>query len=163
RLTTPYPERAVHAADLVVGDAAPVRESPMPEPKHLRRSRSGQGLADRVDVRAPDAPELEVVCVLAEVRELDRHASGGNPRAGEGKAKLVRDGLEARRKGPRFGRLSLPRAREDEGAHGNEEAQRRDCEVPAGTHFRIAGCSKLAAFGMIAAESVSNHCSRREQ
>jgi hypothetical protein len=30
-------------------------------------------------------------------------------------------------------------------------------------HFRSEGRSKLAAFGMIAAASVENHCSRSEQ
>jgi hypothetical protein len=32
-----------------------------------------------------------------------------------------------------------------------------------GAHFRSEGRSKLAAFGMIAAASALNHCSRREQ
>src|SRR4029078_4683949 len=164
RLGAPDPERALHAACLVVSDAAPVLEASVPESERLRGSRSRQRLPDRVDVRTLDALELEIVWVLAEVRKLDRYVPGGNARAGEGKAILVRDGLDARREGGGLRRPGPPGATESERAHGNEEHERGECEVPApGAHFRSAGRTKLAALGMIAAASVVNHCSRREQ
>src|SRR6185436_9094993 len=43
-LRTCDPQRALHAARLVVGDAAPVPEASVPELERLRGSRSGQGL-----------------------------------------------------------------------------------------------------------------------
>jgi len=102
--------------------------------------------------------------ILAEVRQLDRHLSGWDPRAGKGISILVRDGLNARREVTRLRCLGLPGATERNRPEADEEPEGGDDEVPGpGAHFRIAGWSKLAAFGMIASESVPNHCSRMEQ
>ena len=79
---------------------------------------------------------VEVVRVLAVVDELDDHAAGSHLGAGEAVAELLRDHLDAR------GRMLSLRGED---------------------HATSFGREKEAAFGITAAASTPNHCSRRAE
>src|SRR5207249_6292978 len=87
------------------------------------------------DVRAADAPHVEVMGVLAAVDELDDHVAGSHGGARQAVAELLRDHLDPRGRG---------RLRSDD-------------------HATSLGRVKEPAPGITAAASTPNHCSSRAE
>jgi hypothetical protein len=107
-------------------------------------------LGDHENARAADAPQAEVVRVLAVVDQLDPHALVRDADAGERERELVGHGLQPGR---------VPGRR----PAGNQEGKRDGGEGETAPHRKSAARAKLPALGMIAAASAANHCSRMEQ